>query len=299
MIGWILTYIYETIVYRALKGFKRWWTGQCELLRITLNEHNQGRRTLRVEKSMSRSHNASLREAIQGSNKDIDVLIAQIIVCKDVKVKHYPEFTPRMRTCLRQVIGYQTLQSEVESVRKTAYSINNSEHEALLASLWRSLKPKCALESRVGHQWSEIGFQGDDPSTDFRGMGLLGLKNLVFLSSHHSDVARHLLQHSYHPQFGYSFAIVGINLTSLAVKLLKDGALKTHFYSTLSDAPVLDDFQLVYVCLFNEFDKFWFLEEPENIMKFNSVKDKFTEYITERLNYEPLRLTTHDITTQH
>ncbi len=32
---------------------------------------------------------------------------------------------------------------------------------------------------RITKQWQDIGFQGDDPGTDFRGMGMLGLHNLM------------------------------------------------------------------------------------------------------------------------
>ena len=35
------------------------------------------------------------------------------------------------------------------------------------------------LLSRVTKQWQNIGFQGEDPKTDFRGMGILGLDNLL------------------------------------------------------------------------------------------------------------------------
>lgn len=48
----------------------------------------------------------------------------------------------------------------------------------LVFQLWKFLKPNTPLESRISKQWCEIGFQGDDPKTDFRGMGLLGLYNL-------------------------------------------------------------------------------------------------------------------------
>ena len=34
-------------------------------------------------------------------------------------------------------------------------------------------------QNRVSKQWQDIGFQGDDPKTDFRGMGMLGLLNLL------------------------------------------------------------------------------------------------------------------------
>lgn len=43
--------------------------------------------------------------------------------------------------------------------------------------------PTVKLESRITKQWGDIGFQGDDPKTDFRGMGMLGLINLVWVAS--------------------------------------------------------------------------------------------------------------------
>lgn len=45
--------------------------------------------------------------------------------------------------------------------------------------LWKELRPDTPLTGRISKQWCEIGFQGSDPKTDFRGMGLLGLHNLL------------------------------------------------------------------------------------------------------------------------
>lgn len=44
--------------------------------------------------------------------------------------------------------------------------------------IWENLKPKEKLANRISDQWISIGFQADDPATDFRGAGLLGLENL-------------------------------------------------------------------------------------------------------------------------
>jgi len=48
-----------------------------------------------------------------------------------------------------------------------------------LVQLWSSLQPDVMLTERISAQWTDIGFQGNDPATDFRGMGILGLLNLV------------------------------------------------------------------------------------------------------------------------
>ncbi|KAF0302042.1 ELMO domain-containing protein 2 [Amphibalanus amphitrite] len=52
-----------------------------------------------------------------------------------------------------------------------------------------------------------------------------------FFSEHYTSVARHVLTHSHHPTYGYSFAIVGINLTHLALQLVRSGQARSHFYN--------------------------------------------------------------------
>lgn len=47
----------------------------------------------------------------------------------------------------------------------------------------------------------------------------------------HNEIARNIFLKSKHPKFGYSFAIVGINVIAWVYKLLVDGDLKTHFYN--------------------------------------------------------------------
>ena len=43
--------------------------------------------------------------------------------------------------------------------------------------------PSEKLTARVSEQWKELGFQGTDPATDFRGMGIFGLMCLQYPSN--------------------------------------------------------------------------------------------------------------------
>ena len=45
------------------------------------------------------------------------------------------------------------------------------------------MMPSEKLTSRVSPQWKELGFQGNDPATDFRGMGIFGLMCLQYPSN--------------------------------------------------------------------------------------------------------------------
>lgn len=58
----------------------------------------------------------------------------------------------------------------LEKVRLESFSSMNSHHEALLEKLWKALKPYTRRNGRITKEWQEIGFQGKDPATDFRGM---------------------------------------------------------------------------------------------------------------------------------
>lgn len=44
--------------------------------------------------------------------------------------------------------------------------------------------PDTALENRITSQWGDIGFQGKNPATDFRGMGM----NELLLSHYLLDI---------------------------------------------------------------------------------------------------------------
>lgn len=158
------------------------------------------------------------------------------------------------------------------------------------------------LKSRVSPQWKEIGFQGEDPATDFRGMGILGLQCLLYLAEHCTDIARHLLIHSHHPQLGYSFAIVGINLSQLAWRLVDDGSARAHFYNVgalaASKSPPEErcaPFFAFFVYLFHRFDEAWLLERPVDIMQFGRVRDRFDRRIRHLLADDRTRLDVHPL----
>jgi hypothetical protein len=47
---------------------------------------------------------------------------------------------------------------------------------------------------RFGRHWAGLGFQGDDPATDLRGAGVLGLLQLLHLHWHDAAAADRILQ---------------------------------------------------------------------------------------------------------
>nr|XP_025961920.1 ELMO domain-containing protein 2 isoform X2 [Dromaius novaehollandiae] len=233
-----------------LKWILRLLTRKCELQRILDGSKEGARRTLSIEHSLDSSKSKVLRNAVHVDEAEVEKCVRDVMKEKKIEQKN-TGFKINLHICLLQISGYKKLYLNVESLRKVPYDADNEEHEEQLIELWNLLMPHENLKARITKQWCDIGFQGDDPKTDFRGMGMLGLVNLVFFSKHYTSEARQILSRSNHPKLGYSYAIVGINLTEMAYSLLKNGALKSHLYNTVSGLPQMEDFHQFYCKLVN------------------------------------------------
>ncbi|XP_072259253.1 ELMO domain-containing protein 1 isoform X3 [Pyxicephalus adspersus] len=310
MVVQVWLYFYCICLWRCFKFILRKLTGRCELQRICYKNKPGAGRTLKIEASLKSSKSKLLQSSVTVHPDAIEKTIEDILALKKVNVDTNPQLAVSLQACLLQIAGYRHLTVEVEKLRREAYDSENPEHEEMLIKLWKLLKPGVPLDARVTKQWCEIGFQGDDPKTDFRGMGLLGLYNLVYFAEKDTTTALQILSDSLQPKcskvsktewemkkfdkaIGYSFAIVGINITDLAYNLLISGALKTHLYNVAPEAPSLHHFQQTFCFLMNEFHKFWIEVDPVDIMEFNRVRNKFHKRILKQLQKTDMALCPH------
>ncbi|XP_029458314.1 ELMO domain-containing protein 1 isoform X2 [Rhinatrema bivittatum] len=318
MLFQVWLYSYCICLWRCLKFIVRKLTGRCELQRICYNNKPGASRTMKIETSLKNSKSKLLQTALSIQQDAVEKTIDDILLLKKINLDTNPQLGVSLQACLLQIVGYRNLVVEIEKLRREPFDSENPEHEAMLLKLWNLLKPGVPLEGRICKQWCEIGFQGDDPKTDFRGMGLLGLHSLVYFAEWDTAAALQILSDSLQPRsreinkeelsnfnkadwekkkfdkaIGYSFAIVGINITDLAYNLLISGALKTHLYNVAPEAPALKHFQQTFCYLINEFHKFWIEEDPLDIMEFNRVRNKFHKRILKQLQYPDMALCPH------
>jgi hypothetical protein len=107
---------------------------------------------------------------------------------------------------------------QLHALKGTTYDPRDPTHESLLARLWVcgfGADPPWKARSE---RWVHLGFQSDDPTRDFRAMGVLGLANLVYFGEHYPDVFQRLV--GAQRRRDYPLACAGINITSLLVDLL-------------------------------------------------------------------------------
>ncbi|VEL23746.1 unnamed protein product, partial [Protopolystoma xenopodis] len=229
-------------------------TGKCELLRLANYSCCASQRTHMIEYSLRHSKNEKLRSSVLWSpNFNLDSFIRDVIIIKNVSEQYRAIFKNIMDLTFHQLHGYQMLCNALEKKRSTTYSKDDPNHEETLIKLWKLLYPDVPLKNRISKQWCEIGFQGDDPASDFRGMGLLGLETMMWLDDLHdfTDFSvkgtwiRRLVLFRLqitHQGGRYPYALVSINITQMAYTFLLDGTLKNRFYNTIRGAPSTEDF---------------------------------------------------------
>ena len=116
-------------------------------------------------------------------------------------------------------------------------------------------------------QWQDLGFQGKDPSTDWRSVGLLGLDSMLYFAKNTQN-ARQLVVEAVKPAgtntLGwYPFALAYITITDFALRLLKLGSLSWLLLS--SSASVEDTFLRIVSLLVQHFHMHWqYLQKSEH-----------------------------------
>ncbi|ORZ31144.1 Engulfment/cell motility, partial [Catenaria anguillulae PL171] len=148
--------------------------------------------------------------------------------------------------------------------------------------LWTLLHPGGpVLTDTKSEAWTQIGFQGNDPATDFRGMGVYGLDDLTYLARHHAHFASYILKLSHDPISWFSMAIVGINLSAYVISLLRTRRLQWVLYKY---TPTRETVHEVYCWVWVRFVEHWTGQDaPLTIMDFEQEFKKVQRKCEEEL----------------
>jgi len=283
-------YIYSSAfllkVYKAIKFVLGKLSNSSELLRLCQNEKlRETKITYRIDQTLFYSNKLKTEriKLLNGTKEQLDEAFEQILRKKKFYLNNTEkrEEAKTLMKCILRLKETYELQDILTKRANVAYDSNNKEHEEKLMELWKLLKDDEELTARKSEQWQTIGFQGVDPATDFRGMGILGLEQLIYFAQNFNDTAKHILSCSHHKTSWYSFAITGINLTALELELLRERHLQ---YYLISHEASVESFNEFYCYLFAEFNNYWFKRtEPVTVMNFNEVFKSFKRKIISNL----------------
>ncbi|KAG0152065.1 hypothetical protein CROQUDRAFT_85773 [Cronartium quercuum f. sp. fusiforme G11] len=195
-----------------------------------------------------------------GSTEVEDVALA-IMSVKSID----PVLSPTLISCLNRIrAANRSIQMILERIN-TPY---NPETDApRLKELWHLLKPNKPLDSLHTKAWQEIGFQGCDPATDFRGSASLGLDALIHFGKRYGKAAQALVEEAVDggPSW-YPWALASINITWWCVSLAKQHNLQYFFLLSSGD---VQPFLVLQTRLTLLFHSYWRRLEPApNVMEF-------------------------------
>lgn len=218
------------------------------------------------------------------------------VVYEVMDVKHLDRnnlvLIENLTRCFETLRIINIVYNNLELLRNEAFDVFNEEHVALLDSFWLAMKTeKRTVPGLVSAEWTSLGFQGNDPTTDFRSMGMLGLHQLLHFAQRKTGTAHLILKEFTQPGQNFPFAIIGINLSRLVMELFAQRRLHRYIIKRFGNLTV--DCSLAYLegpsndpdciqyctalvhdvyCLvYEEFYLVWVIRKPTSIMAFTEL----------------------------
>ncbi|CAF3691607.1 unnamed protein product [Rotaria socialis] len=209
------------------------------------------------------------------SSKSLDYEINQMKIDRKKSLIH-----DQLYTVIHKLELYQKLINQIDKIRKTQVTSTDAEHLDLFEKIWSRLVTQSNDDhepmSTISKRWTKIGFQSPNPLTDFRGMGVLGLQSIEYLSRDESTCLTYV---NIRPPNDYSFAIGVINAVSWLVALVEIESSKNDISHPLltyfSVHPCnLNEFFRLFSLVFNEWHQFW-IDQKADIMQFEQLSKRF------------------------
>ncbi|KAK6942101.1 ELMO domain [Dillenia turbinata] len=177
---------------------------------------------------------------------------------------------------------YRVAESRKQNVTQSL--VQKDEHSCVtdilakdaLKWLWKLAYPNMDLPSLKSELWKDMGWQGSDPSTDFRGGGYISLENLIYFAENYPDSFQSLLhkRDGERAEWEYPFAVAGINISFMLAQMLdlqsgKPASLVgRRFLELLGEDEMA--FDILYCVAFRMMDAQW-LAKRASYMDFNDV----------------------------
>ena len=164
-----------------------------------------------------------------------------------------------------------------------------SSDEKQLEWLWTTLVPSLPYKRR-DKQWDRLGFQGNDPTTDFRSMAGVGLADLRHVVSAQRSLCARLVDDwsaglsdpGAPPPTTLPLALTSINASAWLWSLLEHPC-RLLDRCLLARGATLASYRELFVELFVGFCDEWTRRAPESVMAFEEVAAPYVARIREHL----------------
>lgn len=176
---------------------------------------------------------------------------------------------------------------------ETVFDGARLDHQETLKALWYAAFPDSDLHGLLSDQWKIMGWQGSDPSTDFRGGGFVSLENLLFFAKRFPKTFQQLLckEGGRRATWEYPFAVAGVNITFMLIQMLDLRADKPRSWMGCCFLRIVTEeeaaFDLLYCVAFKVMDTLW-LAMHASYMEFNVVMKATRAQLEQELTMESI-----------
>ncbi|KAL6885537.1 hypothetical protein ACP4OV_010316 [Aristida adscensionis] len=179
------------------------------------------------------------------------------------------------------------------------YDETRLDHQESLKALWNASFPDTKLTGLVSEQWKDMGWQGVNPATDFRGCGFVSLENLLYFARTHPTAFKRLLlkQQGVRVTWEYPFAVAGVNISYMLIQLLELNSERTKNKARPKSLPGInfikvlteheEAFDVLYCIAFEMMDAQW-LAMRASYMQFKEVLEATKQQLERELSLEDL-----------
>nr|CAD7432301.1 unnamed protein product [Timema monikensis] len=138
----------------------------------------------------------------------------------------------------------------VFAIAQCKLDLEDCVHYRMLQTVYQRLTGTRLDCTCYGSHWQQIGFQGNDPGTDLRGVGMFGLLQLLYLASspHLMPLARDIYRVSLDEQQNFPLAVLSLNMTRMALQTLRQGLLNRECNERQMVVEVLNEFYAAIFC---------------------------------------------------
>lgn len=117
-----------------------------------------------------------------------------------------------------------TERDQVFAFAKVPYDDKNPLHFRMISTIYKKLTNATHCV-RYGEHWEKIGFQGRDPATDLRGVGMLGVLQILAFLDLNFPLLKNVYEHSLNEIYHFPLAVGLLNMTEIMLQTLREGKL--------------------------------------------------------------------------
>ena len=137
-------------------------------------------------------------------------------------------------------------------ISKLEYNENKPFHFNLLYTIYNFLTSSTDCK-KIGNHWEKIGFQSENPSQDFRSVGMLNLFQTIAFIYYYPDIMKKFYNFINKQKCNWLFMSILINFTRISLNLLNEDKLINYIINKNSIVKAIND--IFFGMIFYFFEK--------------------------------------------